>query len=79
MFKAQKDSKNIVKIVPVSSVVQSECCEAMRILLCTMKIKIILNVKNLFSFFSVFDVRHDSTTVCMCGAADVAAVVIPLS
>ncbi len=34
MFKAQKGSKDIVKIVHVTSVVQPYCYEAMRILFC---------------------------------------------
>ncbi len=54
MFKVQKGSKDIVKIVHVASVDQLQFYETMRILLVQIKTKIIILFNNFFSSGSVF-------------------------
>ncbi len=57
MFKVQKCSKDIVKIVHVISVVQPYCYEATRIYLCTKKTKIKTLFNYFFNYSSVFNTR----------------------
>ncbi len=65
MFKDQKGSKDIVKIVHVTSVVQPYCYEATRILCVCNENK----NKEFYDFFSSGSVSaaiHDSTTMHVC-------------